>query len=68
MITQADMSYGTITVAIMEDMYIHGQTAEGRKSVKVTAELYNRLEGSCDVAFVGLEAIWLDCLENVHTN
>ncbi|XP_023712529.1 odorant receptor Or2 [Cryptotermes secundus] len=32
-------------------------TGEGRNSVKVTAELYNGLEGSCDAALVGLEAI-----------
>lgn len=68
MITQTDIIYRTITVAILEDMCIHGQTAEGRNIVKVTEELYNRLEGSCDAALVGLEAIWVDCLEKVDTN
>jgi hypothetical protein len=68
MITQTDMIYRNITVAIMEDMCTHGRTDEGRNNVKVTAELFNRLEGSCDAALVWLEAIWVDCLENVHTN
>lgn len=62
------MIYRTITVAITEDMCMHGQTVEGRNYVKVTAELYKRLEGSCDAALVGLEAIWVDCLENANTN
>jgi hypothetical protein len=34
------MIYRTITVAIMYDMCTHGQTVEGRYSVKVSAELH----------------------------
>lgn len=68
MITQTDIIYRTITVAILEDTCIHGQTAEGRNGVKVTAELYNRLEGSCDAALVESGAVWVHCLEKVDTN